>query len=185
MKRYTVALSLFVVLLATPLRAEKRAFTIEDLYRIKSPYGIQVSPEGKSVVYAVDTSDLARATRVSHIWMMDIDGRNARQITNGEKGENSPRFSPDGKWISFISSRDGSQNLYLLPAAGGEAKKLTNISTGVSDPLWSPDSQSIAFSTDVYPECGANEKCASSAERVKTHVPIAMRAILPENILMI
>jgi dipeptidyl aminopeptidase/acylaminoacyl peptidase len=158
MKRKSV---LVVILLLFPLTAlgQRRAFTIEDLYRIKSISDVHVSPDGRSVIYAVTTSDLPRAKRVSRIWMMNSDGQNAKQPTSGDKGENSPAFSPDGKWISYISSKDGSPQLYLIPAAGGAARKLTSISTGVSDPLWSPDSKWIAFSSDVYPECGGDDGC--------------------------
>jgi len=167
---------LVIILLLIPVAAyaQKRAFTIEDLYRVKSISDVHVSPDGKSVIYALATSDLPRAKRITHIWMMDIDGKNSRQLTNGDKSESSPAFSPDGKWISFISSKDGSPNIYLLPSAGGEAKRLTNISTGVSDPLWSPDGKSIAFSSDVYPECSddaCNKKIAETWSKgpIKAH----------------
>src|SRR5882724_6307401 len=150
-----------IILLLVPYsaHAQKRAFTIEDLYRVKSISDVHVSPDGKSIIYAVATSDLARAKRVSHIWMMNIDGQNPRQLTSGEKGESSPMFSPDGKRILYISSKDASPQLYVMPIGGGEAKKLTSISTGVSDPLWSPDGKWIAFSSDVYPECGGDDAC--------------------------
>src|SRR5712691_7631486 len=150
-----------IILLLAPFtaHAQKRAFTIEDFYRVKSISDVHVSPDGKSIIYAVSTSDLARAKRVSHIWMMNIDGGSPRQLTSGEKGESSPIFSPDGKWILYISSKEGSPQIYLMPTGGGEAKKLTNISTGVSDPLWSPNGKWIAFSTDVYPECGGDDAC--------------------------
>jgi dipeptidyl aminopeptidase/acylaminoacyl peptidase len=151
-----IAMLLLVPVIA---HAQKRAFTIEDLYRVKSISDLRVSSDGRFVVYAVTTSDLPRAKRNTHIWMMDIDGKNTRQLTSGDNSESSPAFSPDGKWISFISSKDGSPNLYLLPTSGGEARKLTYISTGVSDPLWSPDSKWIAFSSDVYPECGGDDAC--------------------------
>jgi dipeptidyl aminopeptidase/acylaminoacyl peptidase len=154
-------LLIVIILLLVPFtaHAQKRAFTIEDLYRVKSISDVHVSPGGRSVIYAVTTSDLPRAKRVTHIWMMGIDGGSPRQLTSGEKGETSPVFSPDGKWISYISSKDGGPQLYLMPVGGGEAKKLTNISTGVSDPLWSPDGKWIAFSSDVYPECGGDDAC--------------------------
>jgi dipeptidyl aminopeptidase/acylaminoacyl peptidase len=141
------------------LRAQKRAFALEDLYRIKSISDIHVSPDGRSVIYVVGSMDLSRARRVSHIWMMDIGGQNVRQLTASDKSEFSPLFSPDGRQIAFLSAKEGSTNLYLMSAGGGEARRLTNISTGVSDPLWSPDGKWIAFSSDVYPECGGNDEC--------------------------
>src|SRR5271169_4297320 len=149
------------LLLAISGAAAKHAFTIEDLYRLRGIEDLHVSPDGKTVLFTVQTSDLAKAKRTGHVWLMDADGKNARQFTFGEKGESSPIFSPDGKWIAFISSRDGSdnENLYVISASGGEARQLTKISTGVSDPLWSPDGKWIAISSDVYPECGADDAC--------------------------
>ena len=170
MKKYFFLVTIFL-LVSFSAQAQKRAFTIEDSYRVKSISDVHVSPDSKSVIYALATFDLPRAKRFTHIWMMDLDGRNARQLTSGDKSESSPAFSPDGKWISFISSKDGSPNIYLLPSAGGEANKLTNISTGVSDPLWSPDGKWIAFSSDVYPEC-ADDACNKKTAETWSKGPI-------------
>ncbi|MDX6696054.1 MAG: hypothetical protein QOF02_3657 [Blastocatellia bacterium] len=153
--RRVLLFMLLVVVCAPALLAQKRAFTIEDLYRVKSVSDIYVAPDGKSVIYTVGAPDLARAKRASQIWMMNLDGTNAHPILQNEKGANTPLFSPDGKWISFISD----SNLYVTSATGGPSRKLTNISTGVSDPVWSPDGKMIAFSTDVYPECGGDDAC--------------------------
>ena len=154
----------FLLLLSfTSLQAQKRAFTIEDLYRVKNISDLHVSPDGKTLIFAVAVLDLARAKKTTHIWAMGSDGKNLRQMTTGDKSESSPSFSPDGKQILFVSSRDGSDNLYLMPLndVGGKApwRKLTNLSTGVSDPLWSPDGKWIAFSSDVYPECNGEDAC--------------------------
>jgi dipeptidyl aminopeptidase/acylaminoacyl peptidase len=147
------------LLLAIPSDAAKRAFTVEDLYHIRDIDDLHVSSDGKTVLFTLQTSDLAKAKKISHIWLMDTETKNARQFTFGEKGESSPIFSADAKWIAFISSRDGDDNLYVISTSGGEARQLTYISTGVSDPLWSPDSKWIAFSSDVYAECGADDAC--------------------------
>jgi dipeptidyl aminopeptidase/acylaminoacyl peptidase len=159
MKRRILILALLLAFPFSESLAQKRPFTIEDLYRIKSISDVRISPDGKSVIYAVSTPDLARAKRENQIWMMDIDGRNARQIVVGEKDASSPLISPDGRLLAFISSKDGNANLYVMPATGGNARKITNISTGVSDLLWSADSKWIAFSTDAYPECDGDEAC--------------------------
>ncbi|HMG33836.1 MAG TPA: S9 family peptidase [Blastocatellia bacterium] len=161
--------------------AQKRALTIPDLYKIKSISGVALSPNGKSIAYMVGVSDLAKAKRNAHIWVMDSDGRNARQLTAGAGSENSPAFSPDGKWLSFISSREGGANLYLLPLAGGEARPLTKISTGVADPIWSPDSKWIAFSSDVYPECGGDDACNKKIGTSWSNGPL--KAHLADNLL--
>src|SRR5258706_2875627 len=150
-----------IILLLVPFsaHAQKRAFTIEDLYRVKSIADVHVSPDGKSIIYAVATSDLARAKRVSHIWMMNMDGGSPRQLTSDEKGESSPIFSPDGKWILYISSKDGSPQIYLMPTGGGEGNKLPSTSTGGFDPLWAPDRKWVALSLDVSPACGGDQRC--------------------------
>ena len=145
--------------LAIPSGAANRAFTIEDLYRIRGIEDLHLSPDGRTILFVLRTDDLAKAKRIRHIWLMDADGKNPRQFTFGEKGESSPIFSPDGKRIAFISSRDGDDNFYIISTSGGEARQLTRISTGVSDPLWSPDGKWIAFSSDVFPECGADDAC--------------------------
>src|SRR6185295_9539781 len=155
--------SVLLLLSSTSLQAQKRAFTIEDLYRVKNISDLHISPDGKNVIFAVATSDLARAKRTTHIWVMNTDGKNLRQLTTGDGSETSPSFSPDGKQILFVSSKDGIDNLYLMPfnLPSGKApwRKLTNLSTSVYDPLWSPDGKWIAFSSDVYPECNGDDAC--------------------------
>ena len=162
----------YFLLLAIPSAGAKRAFTIEDLYHIRGIDDLHVSPDGRTVLFTLATSDLAKAKKVTHVWLMDPDGKNARQFTFGEKGESSPVFSPDGKRIAFISSRDGDDNLYLISASGGEARQLTTLSTGVADPLWSRDGKWIAFSSDVYPKCGADDACNKKIEQRWTKGPL-------------
>jgi dipeptidyl aminopeptidase/acylaminoacyl peptidase len=159
MRRKLLWSAIIFLSLAAPSRAAKRAFTIEDYYRFPRVGDMQVSPDGRTIVFTVGTPDLGKAKLPTHIWTMDADGSNVRQITYGTSSEGSPIFSPDGKSIAFVSSRDGSDNIYVISLSGGEARKLTNVSTGVSDPLWSPDGKWIAFSSDVYPECGADDAC--------------------------
>src|SRR5690348_5451764 len=130
----------------------KRAFTIEDNYRVRNIDALSTGPGGK-VVFSLRTPDLPKAKNVIHLWIADAGGGEPRQLTYSEKGENSPVFSHDGKSIAFISTRDGEPNVYVLPVSGGEARKVTNVSTGIADPVWSPDDKWIAFSSDVYPEC--------------------------------
>ncbi len=153
---YLAAAFLF---LAAPNFAAKRAFTIEDLYRFPHVEDTHLSPDGRTIVIAVSTDDLGKAKRSRHIWLMDADGGNVRQFTFGDATDSSPVFSPDGKWIAFVRSAGGEEQIYLMPLGGGEPRQLTKVSTGVADPIWSPDGKSIAFSSDVYPECGADDAC--------------------------
>jgi Tol biopolymer transport system component len=113
MIRRALLFSMLLLLSFISVHAQKRAFTIEDLYRVKNISDLHVSPDGKTLVFAVAISDLGRAKKTTHIWTMNIDGKNLRQLTTGETSESSPSFSPDGKQILFVSSKDG-DNLYLM-----------------------------------------------------------------------
>src|SRR6266700_2279361 len=98
MIRRAFFLSVFLLLSFTSLHAQKRAFTIEDLYRVKNISDLHIAPDGRAIIFVVTTSDLARARRTGHIWAMDvkgdINGQNLRQLTSGDKSESSPSFSP-------------------------------------------------------------------------------------------
>src|SRR6185369_13799436 len=95
MMRRVFLLAIFLLLSSTPLLAQKRAFTIEDLYRVKNISDLHISPDGKTVIFALGVSDLAHAKKNTHIWAMNLDGTNLRQLTTGEKSESSPLWSPD------------------------------------------------------------------------------------------
>src|ERR1051326_9072531 len=151
-RKHFVALA--ILLAALPVLAQKRAFTIEDYYRVRNASELDVARDGSRFVFTVTTSNLPEAKRSMSIWISDANGTHLRQLTRGD-ADKGAHFSPDGKSIAFI--RDS--NLWILPLEGGEARQLTSTSTGASDPLWSPDGKWIAFNADVYPECGGDDAC--------------------------
>jgi dipeptidyl aminopeptidase/acylaminoacyl peptidase len=157
--RRLLLLPVILLLCSAHVFAQKRAFSLEDLYRVKNVSDVHVSPDGNRIVYVLTTSDLARAGRSNQIWVMDASGQNARRVSPEGQSASSPRFSPDGRMLSFITAKDGNANVFLMNTEGGEVRQLTNISTGVYDQLWSPDGKWMAFSTDVYPECGGDDAC--------------------------
>src|SRR4051794_12157595 len=113
-------LALVCVLALTTTASAKRAFQLEDLYRVKSVAGFTRS--GKTIVYGVVASDLARAKRQTHLWAMADDGGNPRQLTFGDASELEPTISPDGKQLAFIRG----DQLYVMALDGGEARKVTD-----------------------------------------------------------
>ncbi len=153
------AIFLLVLLLTLPVWAQKKAFTIEDLYHLKSVSDAQVSPDGKQVAFVVTEFFLEKGKRNSEIYVMNTDGSNLRKLTENEAADFHPRWSPDGKRLLFVSTRENGAQVWVLPMEGGEPRQLTDIYTGVSNPEWSPDGKKIAFSTRVFPECGADDSC--------------------------
>ncbi|HEX9974879.1 MAG TPA: prolyl oligopeptidase family serine peptidase, partial [bacterium] len=150
---------IFTILIANPVISQKRPFTIADLYKIKNVTDPQISPDGKKIACVISTSNLEQGTSNADIFVMNSDGGDMRQLTFSEKSDSYPRWSPDGKWLMFLSTRNDGSQIWLMPTDFGEPKQLTFISTGISDPLWSPDGKCIIFATDVFPDCGADDEC--------------------------
>lgn len=160
MKRILPIASL--ILLAVLSQAQlKRAFTIEDLYRVKSVEDPQFSPDGREIAFVVSTSDLKAGTTNSDIFLIDSDGQNLRQLTNSPAVDNHPRWSRDGKTMYFVSARQGGNQLWALPLDGGEPRQLTTFSFGTANPVVTPDGRKVVFSAKVFPNCGADEDCNS------------------------
>src|SRR6185369_13954572 len=115
-----------------------------------------VSTDGRWIAYSVQTLDLTSQKSRTNLWRVDADGANARALTSSDAADTSPVFSPDGKTLAFLSTREGGDpQIWLLPLEGGEARKLTSVPGGVDGPIFSPDGAKLAFAADVFPECGA------------------------------
>ena len=145
------ALALAFCLAPDPALA--RPLELDDLFKLKRVGDPQISPDGTRVAYTV-TEVLKDENRTnSDVWLIAADGSgDPRKLTASPKHDRHPRWSPDGKWIAFESTRDGASQIWLLPVDGGEAKKLTTISTGASSAVWAPDGKSLAFVSAVFPE---------------------------------
>lgn len=126
---------------------KKRPINPKDIYRLQTISDPQVAPDGKWITYSVSAVDTTKDKRNSDLWMVSWDGKESVQLTNGPESESRARFSPDGKYISFISSRQEATKgqIWLLDRRGGEAKKLTDLKTDLEDYVWSPDSKKIAL----------------------------------------
>jgi dipeptidyl aminopeptidase/acylaminoacyl peptidase len=143
-------LVLLPVLSAAALLAQqKRPFKLDDLARVQDVRDAQCSPEGKFVAYVVSQIDVKEDRGGnSHIWMTGVDGSGDRQITSSEQSESTPRFSPDGKYLAFTSSRPGKAHgnqVWLLDRAGGEAMQITDTKGRLTGFEWSPDSKHMAL----------------------------------------
>lgn len=157
MKR--LALLCALILMASTVLAEKKPFTIEALYKIKSVLDPQISPDGKKVAFFVSEYFLEEGKSNSDIYLMNIDGSDLRRLTYHPKADWHPRWSPDGQWLMFMSTRSGSAQVWKLPVNGGEPQQVTDFASGISAPEWFPDGKRILFYSRVFPECGADQDC--------------------------
>lgn len=167
-----------ILLLLAPLALaqSKRPFTFEDMMALKRVGDPVLSPDGKWVVFSVQTVDLDKNSKTSHLWLIPSGGGDARQATDGV-GENAPRWSPDGKSLLFLSARDGESQVWVADfdsAAGtisAEPRKVTTISTGADGAIWSPDGKNIVFTSEVFADC-ADDLCNQqrNEERAKSKV---------------
>jgi dipeptidyl aminopeptidase/acylaminoacyl peptidase len=130
-----------------PSAQSRRAMTPLDLMEVPRVQDPQLSSDGRQVLYVLDRPDWKENRRIGHIWRMNADGSAAVQLTFGQRGESSPRWSPDGKRIAFLARRGDSEDtqLHVLDNDGGEARQVMKHPAAVSSIEWAPDSQSIFF----------------------------------------
>lgn len=144
-----------------------RTITIEDLYRLKFVSQPRIAPDGRRIAFVVTTIDEHRHEYRSSIWMVSTEGGEPQRFTAGPANAHSPSWSPDGRWLAFVSDREGEPEgkdekelkkhgkgkpqIWLIPTDGGEARQLTFMQQGASNPVWSPDSKRILFDAEVGP----------------------------------
>ena len=125
----------------------KRLFTADDVYRLQEVTDPQVSPEGRWIAYTVAGMDREADKLRSAVWMVNWEGTQNLQVTFGPDADTSPRWSPDGKYLAFLSARpaEGEAQIWLLDRRGGEARRLTSVKGDISGYEWSPDGKRLAL----------------------------------------
>jgi dipeptidyl aminopeptidase/acylaminoacyl peptidase len=145
-----------VCVAATASAQDRRAPTVDDLLNLVQVSGAEISPDGRQVIYT--KSELKKWSdnkRVSSIWIANADGTDHRQLLGSDK-DRSPSWSPDGRYIAFLSTRDQAEGardaagaqIWLLRTSGGEANKLTEHKTAIRALKWSEDSTTIFFAAE-------------------------------------
>jgi len=123
-----------------------RPITIADYFQIREVHDPQITPDGQWIAYSISTPNREEDKSESRIWMIAATGGDAIALTAEGVSSSHPRWSPDGKWLAFLSARDeGKTQVWLLNRLGGEAQKLTATPQDVNDFVWSPDSTRLAL----------------------------------------
>jgi dipeptidyl aminopeptidase/acylaminoacyl peptidase len=153
MNKYSYLILLLVAGTFLANGQSKRKIRPGDIYRLQTLSDAQASPDGQWIAYVLSSVDSAKDKRNSDVWMVSWDGKSNVQLTFSPDGESSPRWTPDGKYISFLSSRQGKRSqVWLMDRRGGEAKKITDLKHDLVDYKWSPDSKKLLLALQDSPD---------------------------------
>jgi dipeptidyl aminopeptidase/acylaminoacyl peptidase len=128
-------------------------FSIHDMLAMDRISDLQVSPDGRSIVFVVRTTDLEANRGRTDLWTVSTDGRVLRRLTTHPDSDSNPRWDPDNRTVWFVSSRSGTSQVWRIRIDGGEAEQMTNEPLDVANLIVSPDGRRIAFTMDVFPDC--------------------------------
>ena len=183
MKRLLFGLACLLAAAPPALAQQRRPLQVDDIFRFRNVSDPRISPDGAWIAYTVSRLDQKKDAGDADIFMVPFNGGEPIRLTSSEKSENRPRWSPDGRYLAFLSSRDAGSSsgdaektqVWLLDRRGGEATKLTDYKGGVSSFAWSPDSTRLAVvAKDPDPD---EIKKEDKGDKEKAPKPIVVRRL--------
>src|SRR5438045_5970846 len=154
----------------------QRPMTFDDFAAVRNVGDPQASPDGRSVLYSVRTTDVGANKRTTLTKVQPSSGGAARQFPDARTNATEARWSPDGNRVAYIANGQ----LWLADASGANAKQISNVNGGASGPVWAPTGDRIAFVSGVYPDCDSD---ACNIERAKSADTGKVKAHIADNLL--
>ncbi len=168
----TILFVVISILISNIIHSQKKAFTIADLYKIKTISMPVVDNNNSKMLFSVTNYDLPNNKSNTDIYISNLKGKNFRKLTNNKSADYNPIWCKNNNGFYFVSYRSGSAQVYYLPLNGGEAKQITNFYSGISSPKLSPNGKYLIFTSKVFPECGANEECNKKITEAMQNGPV-------------
>ncbi len=148
--------------------AAPRAITFDDFIAVQRVTDPQLSPDGTRIAFVVTVMDKAANRGSSDIWIVPAKGGEPRRLTTSPASDTTPRWSPDGRTIAFISTRSGSPQVWTIDPNGGEAVQLTRLATGATGVVWSPTGRQLAFVSSVFPDLAGDDANRKRLEEMES-----------------
>ena len=140
--------SLFLLALVISFAAAgqtQEKFNSLDVFELEWASDPQISPDGSQIVYRRNGMDIMKDRKMGSLWIINADGSNHRKLTSEDKSERSPRWSPDGQKIAYVSSTDQGAEIFIYWIKAGQYARLTHLERSPGNLTWSPDGKSLAF----------------------------------------
>ena len=146
MTKVITALAIALAFSAAASAIDRRSPTVDELIAFKSPNSATISPDGRFVAFTVRETLWAENAYGMQLWLANTLTGEIIKLTTSKGVNREPQWSPNGRWLAFMSSRNGTPQIYIISPSGGEPRQVTDATSGVSAFRWAPDSTRMAFS---------------------------------------